>query len=361
VIGLTSLLLDTELTDEQQDFVSTIRNSGDGLLTIINDILDFSKIEAGRLELEEQPFDLRSCIEDTLDLLAPKAVSKNLNIAYFMENNLPSRFIGDVTRLRQILVNLVGNAIKFTKKGEVVVFVDGRRETESAFILHLAVKDTGIGIPTERMDRLFRSFSQVDASTTRNYGGTGLGLVISKRLTEMMGGEMWVESEVGVGSTFHFTVRLPKAAEQQPPIDMSEHDYLRDRRLLIVDDNGTNRMIISRQALSWQLRPTAVPSGSAALDLLNEHDYDAAILDMQMPQMDGNMLAAAIRQHPRGKGIPLILLTSLGLPRQEQHDDFEARLTKPVKPSMLFDTLVNLFAQKVTQPVKTHPPTSPGV
>jgi CheY-like chemotaxis protein/HPt (histidine-containing phosphotransfer) domain-containing protein len=211
------------------------------------------------------------------------------------------------------------------------------------------------------MDRLFRSFSQVDASTTRNYGGTGLGLVISKRLTEMMGGEMWVESEVGVGSTFHFTIRLPAASEQPPPINMSEHDYLHNRRLLIVDDNGTNRMIISRQALSWQLRPTAVPNGHAALDLLNEHDYDAAILDMQMPRMDGNMLAAAIRKHPRGKKIPLILLTSLGLQRQDrQNDDFDARLTKPVKPSMLFDTLVNLFAKNAAQPVKSNPRPAPG-
>jgi signal transduction histidine kinase len=222
VIGMTSLLLDTDLTLEQYRFTETIRHSGDALLTIINDILDFSKIEAGKLDLENQPFDLRDCIEGVLDLMATRAAEKGLDLVYFIETGVPAAIFGDVTRLRQILVNLLSNAVKFTEEGEVVVSVTSRPPEDGRHELHFAVRDTGIGIPSDRMERLFQSFSQVDASTTRRYGGTGLGLAISKRLSEMMGGTMWAESppsvppiggeeKGGAGSTFHFTIHVGDA------------------------------------------------------------------------------------------------------------------------------------------------------
>jgi len=205
VIGMTSLLLETQLTAEQREFAEVIRTSGKELLIIVNDILDFSKIEAGQLELEHQPFNLRQCVEDVLDLIAPKTAEKGLDLAYIFAEDLPPAFMGDMTRLRQILLNLLGNAVKFTDTGEVVVSLNGRLLEDGQYELHFAVRDTGIGIAQDKLSRLFHSFSQVDASTTRRYGGTGLGLAISKHLSEMMGGAIWVESEEGRGSTFHFS------------------------------------------------------------------------------------------------------------------------------------------------------------
>ncbi|MDM7913190.1 MAG: ATP-binding protein, partial [Methanotrichaceae archaeon] len=250
VIGMAGLLLDTGLTPEQKDYVETIRSSGDALLKIINDILDFSKIEGGKMELEVQPFDLRNCIKDSLDLVAASASEKGLNLAYMMDINTPDSIVGDPTRLRQVLTNLLNNAVKFTEKGEVLVSVNSQRlddSSDDSYEIHFAVKDSGIGIPHDRMDRLFHSFSQVDSSITRRYGGTGLGLAISKRLVEIMGGKIWVESEVGKGSTFHFTV-LAKAANLVPearPIDAQLS--LVGKRLLIVDDNTNNRKILCLQ------------------------------------------------------------------------------------------------------------------
>jgi signal transduction histidine kinase/CheY-like chemotaxis protein/HPt (histidine-containing phosphotransfer) domain-containing protein len=350
VIGMTSLLLDTELTAEQEDFTQTIRNSSEALLTIINDILDFSKIEANKLELENQPFDLRECIESALDLLSSKAAEKSLDFAYVLEDQPPEAIFGDATRLRQILVNLLNNAIKFTEKGEVVLglhcqTVEGQGKDSTTNELHFVVRDTGIGIPPERQNRLFMSFSQVDASTTRRYGGTGLGLAISKRLSEMMGGRMWVESDGEHGSRFHFTI-LAQSAPPLPRRQISdEHGHLAGKRLLIVDDNDTNRRILWKYVESWQMTAFETGRPAEALDWIKQGTaYDVVILDMQMPEMDGLTLAAEIRRLPDRAALPLIMLTSRGH-REEGSDKigFAAYLYKPIKPSHLFDALITVF------------------
>ena len=356
IIGMTSLLGDTDLDPEQRDFTETVRFSGEALLTIINDILDFSKIEADRLELEDQPFDLRECVEGALDLLANSTAEKGLDLAYMIDPETPEAIVGDVTRLRQILVNLLSNAVKFTEQGEVVVSVSSEEvsSVDDTCLLHFAVRDTGIGIPPDRMDRLFQSFSQVDASTTRRYGGTGLGLAISKRLSELMGGAMWVESELGVGSNFHFTIR-GKAAPAPARAYLDEiQPVLQDKRVLVVDDNATNRRILCRQAESWRMVPQATASPVDALDWIRQGEvFDVAILDMQMPVMDGLTLAREIRalQTPNSQ-LPLIMLTSLG--RREVKagaDEFAAFLSKPLKPSHLFDAMVSIFTG---QPIRVR-------
>ncbi len=365
IIGMTSLLRDTELDTEQNDFVETIRYSSEALLTIINDILDFSKIEADRLELENQPFDLRECVEGALDLLATSAAEKGLDLAYMISNDTPEAIVGDVTRLRQILVNLLSNAVKFTDQGEVVLSLsseilpsDEAATKDNRYQIHFSVRDTGIGIPPDRMDRLFRSFSQVDASTTRRFGGTGLGLAISKRLSEMMGGAMWVESDWGEGSTFNFTIQAFAATAPA-------HEYLNDdqpdlagKRVLIVDDNATNRKILSLQVESWQMDPHAIASPTEVLQWIRQgNDYDVAILDMQMPDMDGMMLAKEIRgiNLPAAKR-PLIMLTSLGRREiNEDMDEFAAFLSKPIKPSHLFETLLGVFTGQSTRTTLRKP------
>ena len=363
VIGMTGLLLDTELTAEQRDYAETIRGSGDALLTVVNDILDFSKIEADRLELEQQPFDLRDCIETSLDLLAPKAAEKGLDLAYIVADQTPSTIVGDVARLRQILVNLLGNAVKFTDQGEVVVSVTSRSlpplagGSEGRYELHFAVRDTGVGIPQDRMDRLFRSFSQVDASTTRKYGGTGLGLAISKRLSEMMGGTMWVESEVGQGSTFHFTI-VAEAAPSQPRLYLrGTQPQLTGKRVLIVDDNETNRRILTKQTEAWEMLPQAAGSGPEALEWIRRGDpFDVAILDMHMPEMDGLTLAAEIRKYRDHQTLPLVMLTSLGQRVGGVRGlEFAAYLTKPVKPSQLYNVLLGIFAGQPIRIRETAP------
>jgi signal transduction histidine kinase/DNA-binding response OmpR family regulator/HPt (histidine-containing phosphotransfer) domain-containing protein len=351
IIGMTSLLRDTDLNPEQRDFVETIRDSGEALLTIINDILDFSKIEADRLELEHQAFDLRECVESALDLLAARAAEKGLDMAYLIAPQTPEAITGDMTRLRQILVNLLSNAVKFTERGEVVVELAADRLPPDAgdqvWQLHFTVRDTGIGIPADRMDRLFQSFSQVDASTTRRYGGTGLGLAISKRLSEMMGGTMWATSEPGVGSSFHFTLQAAAAPAPARAYLDEMQPALQGKRVLIVDDNATNRRIVSRQVEMWHMRPQATDSPLQALDWLRtgEADFDIAILDMQMPEMDGLTLAREIRhREPSSVKLPLIMLTSLGhREAKEGSEAFAAFLTKPVKPSALFDALIGIF------------------
>src|SRR6266516_4337784 len=304
IIGMTGLLLDTDLTLEQSEYAETVRSSSDALLTIINDILDFSKIEAGKLELERQPFDLRECVESALDLVAARATEKGLDLAYLLDEQVPAAIYGDVTRLRQVLVNLLSNAVKFTGEGEVVISVEARRTEAVAtppeqdsdrlvfYYLHFAVRDTGIGISEEGQARLFRSFSQVDASTTRRYGGTGLGLAISKRLVELMGGTMWVESQPGRCSTFHFTLLAEAApARLRPYLDTSQ-PLLTGKHILIVDDNATNRSILTLQTQSWGMLPYACASGKEALAQAQAAvPFDVAILDMQMPDMDGLMLA----------------------------------------------------------------------
>ena len=355
IIGMTGLLLDTKLEDEQRDYAETVRTSSDALLTIINDILDFSKIESGKLDLERQPFDLRDCLESALDLLAPRATEKGLDLLYQVEEPTPDVIVGDVTRFRQIVVNLLGNAVKFTEHGEVVITVSDKPLDDGRHELHVAVRDTGIGIPAGRMHRLFRSFSQVDASTTRRYGGTGLGLAISKRLSELMDGTMWVDSVVGEGTTFHFTIMTEAAPDQVRVERTTDQPLLRGRRLLIVDDNATNRQILTLQANSWGMIPRDTGSPLEALGWVQDGEpYDVAILDMQMPDMDGLTLAGEIRRVRDAQALPLVMLTSLGRREPDARTvEFAAFLTKPIKASQLYDRLVSIFN---TDAVRTRAP-----
>ncbi|UCG96467.1 MAG: GAF domain-containing protein [Burkholderiales bacterium] len=347
VIGMSGLLLDTELNAEQRDYAATIRDSGDALLTIINDILDFSKIEAGRMDIEAHPFDVRECVESALDLVAPRAAEKHLETAYFLEGEVPRAVSGDVTRLRQILLNLLANAVKFTERGEVVLTVTAGHAAAGEVELAFAVRDTGIGLTPEGMSRLFQSFSQADSSTTRKYGGTGLGLAISRRLAELMGGRMWAESAgPGQGSTFRFTIRAP-VAELAPTRDrdfIGTQPELQGRRVLVVDDNATNRRVLSLQTGKWGMKARETESPAEALRWTEAGEpFDLAILDMHMPEMDGLELARRI--HARRPALPLVLFSSLG--RREAGDTeglFRAYLAKPVRQSQLFDTLVNLLA-----------------
>ena len=348
IYGMTSLMLDTPLNDEQQDFIETIRGGSDTLLKVINDILDFSKIEAGKMDLETQPFYVRSCVEEALDLLAEKAANKMLDLAYIIEDNTPPVVIGDITRLRQILVNLLNNAIKFTDKGEVVIGVKSMLIENDQYELTFSVRDTGIGIPEDKVGKLFKSFSQVDTSTTRKYGGTGLGLAISSQLTKNMGGSMWVESEEGKGSTFFFTIIVDSDPGAEPLFMMSDIPELADKRILLVDDNKTNRTILVRQTSSWGMRPIAVESGAAALDLLGQGEvFDIAILDMQMPGMDGFTLAQRIGEDESHAKLPLIILTSIVRNKVRAGDsNVSAFLNKPIKPSNLYNVLMNIIDAK---------------
>ena len=368
VIGMSGLLLDTPLTADQREFAEIIRSSSDALLAIINDILDFSKIEAGKMDLEHQPFDLRECIEGTLDLVANRAFEKGLDLAYELEDGLPPAITGDATRLRQILLNLLTNAVKFTERGEVVLEVGNwTLEAGKASIqppasslqpptssLHFVVRDTGVGIAPDRMHRLFQSFSQADASTARKYGGTGLGLVISQRLAEMMGGRMWAESSgvAGEGSRFHFTIQAPPASEMAAAPASGRRSLagaqpqLEDLRVLIVDDNDTNRRILTLQTEKWGMRPRDTALPREALGWIVRGDpFDVAILDMHMPDMDGVALAGAIRGQPAGADLPLVLFTSLGRREIDAGGSlFAAYVSKPIKPSQLFDALTGVFS-----------------
>ncbi len=361
VIGMSGLLLDTELNAEQRDYAATIRDSGDALLTIINDILDFSKIEAGRMDIERHPFDLRECVESALDLVAPRAAEKHLDVAYVFDGEVPAAISGDVTRLRQILLNLLSNAVKFTERGEVVLTVStgGDGQTDGGATLHFAVRDTGIGLTEAGKSRLFQKFSQADSSTTRKYGGTGLGLAISKLLAELMGGTMWVESAgPGHGSTFHFTIaartaELPAGAKRDL---IGEQPALKGRHVLVVDDNATNRRILALQSAKWGLVVKDSADPLLAPAMLAAEPFDLAILDMHMPGMDGAELARAIRAS--GHTLPLVLFSSLG--RREAADGlFAAVLAKPLRQSQLFDTLVGLLAHDVAAPRAAAAPARP--
>jgi two-component system, sensor histidine kinase and response regulator len=347
VIGMTELLMSTNLTGEQAEYTNAIASSTESLLTIINDILDFSKIEARKLDLEFVPFNFRDCIGDILQSLTLRADEKGLELAYHVSDNVPDYLVGDPGRLRQIIINLVGNAIKFTEQGEVVVYTTLELIEEDQVFLHLKVVDTGIGIPQEKQKQIFDLFTQVDASTTREYGGTGLGLAISEKLVELMGGNIWVESKMGKGSSFHFTLRFGITKEPLPqriPLKQSQLNHL---RVLVVDDNSTNRRIMEQMLKSRHMQPTTADSGETALRLMkiameNEQPYQLLLMDVHMPNMDGFELARRIRQYPEYKNVKLVILTSAGMRSDAircRNLSIEAYLTKPVKQSSLLNAI----------------------
>jgi len=342
VIGMTSLLLDdVTLNPEHRDFIETIRISGDALMVIINDILDFSKMQENKVILEDQPFDLGNCVEEALDLVASKASEKSLNLAYTIDKSVPGVIIGDPNRLRQILSNLLINAVKFTERGEVKLSISAQR-LDAAHEIRFAVQDTGIGISPDQMNRLFQPFSQVDSTITRNYGGVGLGLVISKRLIELMEGRIWAESELGKGSTFYFTIKAETAPGDPLENLVGDQPQLVGRNVLIVNDNRTNRRILGAYIYSWGMVPLLASASQDALDWIRRGDcFDVAILDMNMQDMDGLTLAKEIRRY--NKALPLVMLASIGQHLPANH----AYLTKPIKPSQLHRVLTNVISTQL--------------
>ena len=355
VIGMTGLLLDAELAAEPREYAEMVRRSGEALLTIINDILDFSKIEANKLTLEHSDFDLRVMVEDVLELLAERAYSKGLDLACLLDAGLPTWVSGDPGRVRQVLTNLMGNAVKFTERGDVVVHVTLAEETADDALLHMAVTDTGIGIPRDVQAKLFQAFSQADSSTTRKYGGTGLGLAISKRLVELMGGTIGVESTPGKGSTFWFTVQLGKrlAPSNQGGTDPTA---LQDVRVLCVDDHPTTRMVMESQLRAMGMRVDGVADGPSALDCLrtahqSAEPYTVAILEAHLPEMDGRAVARAIKADPALATVRLILLTSVGDRGQRDeapHAEWSAYLPKPIRHSQLSDCMAMVLGHAST-------------
>ncbi len=340
VIGMSALLADTALTQEQRDYTETIKNSGEALLAVINDILDYSKIEAGRVDIESAPFDVREVVSQSVDIVAQAAGAKGLELMWEAEADVPAAITGDLTRTRQILINLLSNAVKFTPVGEVVVQVRLVREDGGAFLV-FSVRDTGIGISPEDQVRLFRSFSQVDASTTRRFGGTGLGLAISRRLAELMGGRLWLDSVEGEGSTFTFSVPARPAATVMP--ERADHRArLQNRHVLIVDDNATNARILSSGLEALGIKAATCLSGPAALTVLvnGQVHPDVILVDMQMPGMNGIDFARALREH-LGTVPPLVLLSSASHRSREDTESagFAAALTKPVRPARLAQVL----------------------
>jgi PAS domain S-box-containing protein len=367
VIGMTGLLLETGLTESQRDIVNTIQSSGESLLLIINDILDFSKIEAGQYTLNRGPFDLRACVEEALDLLAPKAREKRLDLVNLLHQDLPTQFIGDSQRLRQVLLNLVGNAVKFTPKGEVCVEIEGKpvpaREGESVeagnlWELNFAVRDTGIGIPHEKMGLLFKAFSQIDATSTRIYGGTGLGLVISRRLIELMGGSISVMSDVGRGTTFLFTIRVPLAPDRASSLDPT-HAKLQGRRLLVVEDNDNSRSLLLLYTRRWGMTVEGCATGADALERLKANQvFDVAIVDQDIPGMNGLKLALALRDFPQSTGLPLVLLNSGEIPDADaanKHLGALSAIPKPWKSSTLQRELVRVLGLETAAPRPSVP------
>jgi two-component system, sensor histidine kinase and response regulator len=352
VIGMTNLLLDTPLDPEQREYAETARHSAEALLNLINDILDFSKIEAGKLTFETLDFDLREVVEETVELFADRCRRKQVELGSFVPNEVPTRLRGDPGRLRQVLMNLLGNAVKFTEQGEVFVNVGCERDAGTEAAIRVEVVDTGVGIALENQADLFESFTQADSSTTRRYGGTGLGLAISRQLVTLMKGQIGVRSAVGQGTTFWFTVPLEKQRNGRPSEPSTEEARLAQVRVLAVDDNATNRKILQHQLQGWKMRETAVASGAEALAVLRQaaaggDPYDLAILDMQMPEMDGLMLARAIQADPLCAGLRLIMLTSLGeklSPDEMKAGGISVCLSKPARQSELFNCLMSVMA-----------------
>ncbi len=348
IIGMTELALDTDLTPRQREYLGLVKSSADSLLTVINDILDFSKIEAGKLSLAEAPFALRDTLDETLQALALRSHTKGLELACRIAPDVPDRLIGDSGRLRQVIVNLIGNAIKFTERGEVVAAVSVVESSDAVVMLRISVSDTGIGIPAHKLQTIFQPFEQADGSTTRRYGGTGLGLTISHKLVDLMGGEISVDSEPGRGSTFTFTVKMGVQAPDHAHASEPQLSHLEGLHVLIVDDNATNRLILTEVITNWGMRPTAVDGGRAALlSLRNAADrgepYPIVLIDGMMPEIDGFDLAERIRREPAIAGVRLVLLTSAGQPEDTARCRALAIsfcLTKPVRQSELFDALL---------------------
>jgi two-component system sensor histidine kinase/response regulator len=350
VIGMAALLQETQLTEEQRQFTETIANCGDTLINVINDILDFSKIESGSLELEAEDFNLRQNIEDVLDIFGGKAAKLGLDLVYQIDEHIPAQVVGDQLRLRQILINLVGNAMKFTEEGEVCVYVTQEENyADGSLKLRFDIRDTGIGISEDKMNRLFKAFSQVDSSTTRKYGGTGLGLAISEKLVKLMGGEITVSSEIDQGSTFSFTVKTTKGTKELPAFENQDMDEHRGKKILLVDDNATNLAILKRQMENWKLVPVLAASGAEALEILfSDQEIDMVITDMQMPVMDGVTLAANIRRYT--PETPIILLSSIGEELKDRHRQlFSSVLSKPIRQHILSTHLMSALQKKFLQ------------
>ena len=364
ILGMTELVLDTELSNEQREHVGLVRLSAESLLSIINDILDFSKIEAGKLELESIPFDLRESLGETMKALSFRAHQKGIELIYEVEPDAPEALLGDPGRIRQILINLIGNAIKFTAQGEILLSVGQDSEEPNATRLHFAVRDTGVGIAVEKQERVFEPFSQADGSMTRKYGGTGLGLTICRRLVELMGGQIWLESQPGEGTTFHFVVRLgvqDTPAARPAPV---QPEQLRDMHVLVVDDNFTNRRVLEGMLTRWGMRPTAVEDGRAALQTLQVakstgHPFPLILLDGQMPEMDGFALAEIIRKDPSLVGAMIMMLTSaghVGDAARCRELGVSAYLVKPIRQGELLDgisTLLQKAPEKKTEQLVT--------
>ncbi len=352
IIGMTELALETKLTDEQREYLSMVKLSADSLLAVINDILDFSKIEAGKMDLESMPFDLRENLEQTMRSFGVRAGEKGLEVVCDVRSDVPQMVVGDPTRLRQVLVNLLGNALKFTDRGEIVLQAEAREANEGAVELHFAVRDTGVGVPKEKHDLIFGAFSQADSSSSRKYGGTGLGLTICSRLVGMMGGKIWLESEVGRGSTFHFSAKFGLApAMQRSSKEVAGHAWLEGIAVLVVDDNSTNRRILEHTLLQWGMKPTLVSSGWAALAELRRakeagQPTPLVLLDAQMPQLDGFQTASKIKHDPDLLAATIMMLTSGG-----QRGDADrcrdvgisAYLTKPVRQAELREAILRLL------------------
>jgi PAS domain S-box-containing protein len=346
IVGMAELLADTELNEEQKDYLEMLKISADNLLGIINDLLDLSKIEAGELELEETDFNLEELVETTCISLAPKVHKKGLELLFYLKSDVPRYIIGDPTRLRQILINLIGNATKFTEKGEIFVNVEIAERKKREVVLHFSVSDTGIGIPKEKQAKIFESFTQADSSITRKYGGTGLGLTISKRLVEKMGGKIWVDSEPGKGSTFHFTIHT--LAVEKPIVKETVPPEIKNLKILIVDDNSTNRLILREIVSAWGFFPKEAENGLSALKELKSaceksNSYQLILLDRKMPDMNGFELAKRIREIPEYSSTPIILLSS----DEEKGDRDRAKavgisnvLLKPIRRSKLYDSMV---------------------
>ena len=352
VIGMAGLLLDTPLNTEQREYAETVRHSADALLTIINDILDFSKIEAGKMSIEPIPCDLRNAVEEVAELMAAKAREKGLDLILRYSPDAPRRVIADPGRIRQILINLAGNSIKFTSRGHVYISVECEAVLEEKAQLRISVEDTGIGIPDDKLGTIFERFTQADASTTRRFGGTGLGLAISKQLTELMGGSMGVESRAGHGSKFWIT--LPLTLDRSPALDALPKSDLSGVRVLGVDDNPTNLFVLREQLNSWGMRNDMSSSAADALCLLHaaraaDDPYDIAVLDQQMPDMDGETLARTIKADPELRETALVMLTSMGMrgdATRMREAGFDAYLVKPARQAQLFETLGMVWAAR---------------